>query len=120
MRKISITPAVVSTVVILVSLFILSSYRGTSVSAISGYQVVDQYSPVNNTNPKQVTCNCPTGKVAVGAGWSAEDNTGAILEGQATYFQPSYDGKSWLVNAKNLSTFSPNWKLHVRVLCADK
>lgn len=120
MRKISIAPVVISSVVVLASLFILSSYRNTSVTAIAGYQVVDQYSPVNATNPKQLTCNCPTGKVSVGAGWSVEDNTGAILEGQATYFQPSYDGKSWLVNAKKLSTFSPNWKLHVRVLCADR
>jgi len=88
-------------------------------SSISGYEVVTAESPLDNTSTKQLQVTCPGNKFAIGAGWSVEDPTSAILEGEATYFQPSYDGKSWLVNAKNNSTFAPNWKLRVRCLCAD-
>ena len=47
------------------------------------------------------------------------DSTSAILDGSATYFEPAFDGGHWLVNARNNSSFSPNWKLRVRVICAS-
>lgn len=99
-----------------VSIFVLVSFKSTPTIQATGYQVVDCYSPLNSTRQKQLNCNCPSGKVATGAGWSAEDATNAILVGDCTYFQPGYDGKSWLVN---VSSSAPNWKLHVRLLCVN-
>lgn len=93
---------------------------GTSnCGAVSGYEIVTAETPVNSDVTKQLEIKCPGNKHAMGAGWSVEDSTSAILEGEATYFQPGYDGKSWLVNAKNKSAFSPNWKLKVMCICAD-
>lgn len=88
-------------------------------SAVSGYEILVSETPVNSDVTKQLEIKCPGNKRAMGAGWSVEDSTSAILEGEATYFQPGYDGKSWLVNAKNKSAFAPNWKLKVMCICAD-
>ena len=85
---------------------------------ISGYEVVVGETAVNNTSTKQLQVNCPTGKKALGAGWSVLDPTSAILDGRATYFEPAFDGSHWLVNAQNNSAFAPTWKLRVRVICA--
>jgi hypothetical protein len=85
---------------------------------ISGYEVVVGETAVNNTSTKQLQVNCPTGKKALGAGWSVLDPTSAILDGRATYFEPAFDGSHWLTNAQNNSAFAPNWKLRVRVICA--
>jgi hypothetical protein len=76
-------------------------------------------SPLDATVTKQVIVNCPGDKRVIGAGWSVEDSTNAILDGEVTYSQPSWDGKSWMVNAKNNSAFAPKWKLRVKVICAD-
>jgi hypothetical protein len=80
--------------------------------------VVVTESPLNATTSKQVNAACPDGKRALGAGWSVLDPTSAILDGTATYFEPAYDGAGWLVNARNNSTFAPQWKLRVRLICA--
>ena len=88
-------------------------------AAIAGYQVVLKESAVDATPMKQVTAQCPVGKKALGAGWGVLDPTGAILEGQATYSEPAFNGSQWIVNAKKLSTFAPNWKLRVRLICAS-
>ena len=88
-------------------------------ASIQGYQVVVAETAVDASPSKQLLATCPTGKRALGAGWSVLDSTSAILEGQATYFEPAYDGASWLANAKNLSAFSPQWKLRLRVICAN-
>lgn len=93
--------------------------RSDNCSSLSGYEIVMAESPLDNTVSRQVEVRCPGNKYAFGAGWSVEDPTNAILEGQATHFQLSYDGKGYLVNAKNNSTFSPTWKLRVRCICAD-
>lgn len=86
---------------------------------LSGYEVVVGETAVDVTPDKQLQVDCPAGKKATGAGWSALDSTGAILQGRATYFQPAFDGSHWLVNASNDSGFEPNWKLRVRVVCVD-
>ncbi len=83
----------------------------------SCYTVVVGESPVDNVSSKQLQIDCPEGSRALGAGWSVLDNTGAILDGQATYFQPSYDGSGWLTNATNQSGFASEWKLRVRLTC---
>lgn len=88
-------------------------------AALSGYEVVTMQTPVNSDPMKQLEIKCPEGKYATGAGWSVEDSTSAILDGTATYFQPGYDGKSWLVNAKNNSAFAPKWKLRLTCMCAN-
>ncbi len=84
----------------------------------TGYQIVVGETAVNNTSQKQLTVKCPYGKKATGAGWSVLDPTSAILEGESTYSEPTFDGSAWMVNAKNRSTFAPNWKLRVRLICA--
>jgi len=88
-------------------------------AGVSGYQIVVGESPLNNSASKQLRVDCPAGKKALGAGWSVLDSTSAILDGSATYFEPAFDGGHWLVNARNNSSFSPNWKLRVRVICAS-
>jgi hypothetical protein len=85
---------------------------------ISGYEVVLEESALTSINFQQLIVSCPAGKKALGAGWSVLDPTSAILDGQATASIPAYDGSSWLVNAKNNSTFAPGWKLRVQVVCA--
>ena len=85
---------------------------------VTEYEVVVGETVVNATTNKQLQVDCPNGKKALGAGWSVLDSTGAILDGRATYFQPAFDGSHWLVNAQNKSTFAPDWKLRVRVICA--
>jgi len=85
---------------------------------VSGYEVVVGETAVDSTPMKQLRVDCPEGKKAIGAGWSVLDPTGAILDGRVTYFQPAFDGSHWLVNAQNNSTFAPEWKLRVRVICA--
>jgi len=86
---------------------------------VTDYEVVVGETAVNATANKQLQVDCPDGKKAFGAGWSVLDPTGAILDGRATYFQPAFDGSHWLVNAQNKSTFAPEWKLRVRVICAN-
>ena len=86
---------------------------------VMNYEVVVGETAVNATANKQLQVDCPDGKKALGAGWSVLDPTGAILDGRATYFQPAFDGSHWLVNAQNKSTFAPEWKLRVRVICAN-
>ena len=88
-------------------------------SGVSGYEVVVGETAVDNTAAKQLRVDCPAGKKTLGAGWSVLDSTSAILEGQATYSEPAFDGGHWLTNAKNNSAFSPNWKLRLRVICAS-
>lgn len=88
-------------------------------SGVSGYEVVVGETAVDNTTVKQLRVDCPAGKKTLGAGWSVLDPTSAILEGQATYSEPAFDGSHWLANAKNNSTFAPSWKLRLRVICAS-
>ena len=85
---------------------------------VAGYEVVMQETAVEPGPTKQLRVLCPDGKSALGAGWSVEDPTSAILDGTATHFQAEYDGGGYLVNARNNSAFEPNWKLRVRVMCA--
>ncbi len=91
----------------------------TCPSGVSGYEVVVAESPLDNSPTKQLQAFCPDGKKVLSAGWSVLDSTSAILDGVATYSEPSYDGTHWMVNAKNNSTFSPDWKLRIRCICAD-
>ena len=85
---------------------------------VADYEVVVGETAVDATASKQLQVDCPEDKKALGAGWSVLDPTGAILDGRVTYFQPAFDGSHWLVNAQNQSTFAPDWKLRVRVICA--
>ena len=91
----------------------------TCPKGLSGYEVIVAESPLDNSVTKQLKAFCPEGKRVLSAGWSVLDSTSAILEGQATYSEPSFDGKHWMVNAKNNSAFSPEWKLRIRCICAD-
>jgi len=88
-------------------------------SPVGGYEIKVVESNLDDVAFKQVTVDCPKDKRALGAGWSVVDSTNAILDGSATFFQPSFDGKSWMVNAKNNSGFARNWKLRVSCICAD-
>jgi len=88
-------------------------------SGVSGYEVVVGETAADSAPLKQLRVDCPDGKKTLGAGWSVLDSTSAILEGQATYFEPAFDGSHWLVNAKNNSSFATDWKLRLRVICAS-
>jgi hypothetical protein len=55
----------------------------------------------------------------LGAGFGVLDDTSAILDGIATYSEPSWDGSSWLTNARKLSAFTNDWKLRVSIVCAN-
>jgi hypothetical protein len=90
-----------------------------TVQAITGYQVVTAETAVTRGVSKQLSVSCPAGLRALGAGWAALDPTRVILRGVATYFEPSFDGTSWLVNAKSTGSFQRRWKLEVRVLCGS-
>jgi hypothetical protein len=90
----------------------------TSETGLACYSIIVGETAVDSTPSKQLQVDCPEGMRALGAGWSVLDETSAILEGQATYFEPSYDGKHWLTNAKNESAFASNWKLRVRLICS--
>lgn len=96
-----------------------SSVETTGATAISGYEIVIGETAVDNTTEKQLQVDCPGSKKALGAGWSALDDTDAILDGTASYFEPAIDGTHWLVNAQNNSAFTSLWKLRMRVICAD-
>ena len=85
---------------------------------VDGYQIAMEETGVDAFPVKQLQVSCPDGKNALGAGWAVLDGTSAILDGRATTFQPASDGSYWLVNAVNDSTFEPNWKLRVWVICA--
>ncbi len=87
-------------------------------SALTGYEVVPFETAVDSVAGKQLQMSCPAGKKALGAGWSVLDSTNIILEGEALYFGPSYDGSGWLVNARNTSSFASSWKLKGQLLCA--
>ncbi len=75
---------------------------------VTGYEVVFDETAVNADVSKQLRVDCPGGKKALGAGWGVLDDTSAILDGRATYFQPRFDGSGWLTNAQNNSGFAPN------------
>lgn len=83
-----------------------------------GYTVVQIESPVSSLSSKQVNGTCGQGLKVLGAGWEVLDSTGAILEGRATYFGPSWNGDGWMVNAELLSTFTNVWKLRLQLMCA--
>jgi hypothetical protein len=85
--------------------------------AAAGYEVAVQESAVGGEAAKQLALSCPAGKRALGSGWSVLDGTGAILEGRATYAEPTYDASGWMVNAQKVSTFSATWKLRLREVC---
>lgn len=88
--------------------------------SITGYEIVVVESNYDDSPQKQLQAFCPEGKKVLSAGWSVLDETDAILSGRATHSGPSYDGKHWMVNAINTNaSFSPEWKLRLRCICAD-
>jgi hypothetical protein len=90
----------------------------TSAELLSGYRVVTSETPVDTTSLKQLEVACPAGKVSVGGGFALLTATGGVLDGKARYAMPSWDGASWLVQARQPTAAVP-WKLRVRVVCAD-
>lgn len=88
-------------------------------SGVTNYEIVVGETAVDYTAHKQLKVDCPSDKKTLGAGWSVLDSSGAILDGRVTYFQPAFDGSHWLVNAINKSSYAPEWKIRVRVICAS-
>ncbi|MEL6506953.1 MAG: hypothetical protein AAGL18_08455 [Pseudomonadota bacterium] len=87
-------------------------------AGVPGYEIVNDETALDATAVKQLRVTCPKGKKAMGSGWAVLDKTDAILDGVALTNQPSFDGQSWLVNARNESAFAKLWKLKVWVTCA--
>ena len=88
-------------------------------TSIKGYEIIVKETTVNGQQMKQLITECPDGKWILSCGWSALDSTSAIMEGQATYSEPSFDGKNWMVNVKLTSAYNPEWKLRMRCVCAE-
>jgi hypothetical protein len=85
---------------------------------VPDYETVLVETAVNSTALKTLTATCPTGKVVLGAGWGVLNSAGAFLTGEAFRSQPA-NTTGWLVEASNLSTFAPTWKLRVLAICAS-
>jgi hypothetical protein len=81
--------------------------------------VVTQETPIGGEAMKQLQVSCTGGRKALAAGWGVLDGTSAILDGNATYSEPSYDASGWMVNAQKVSSFAATWKLRVRVICGS-
>jgi hypothetical protein len=83
---------------------------------LAGYQLVVATA---TTTPRdaQVQVACPKGTVILGGGFATLDDTGAYLEGTATAMVPSFDGRTWLVNGRNLAGVG-SWQLRARAVCA--
>lgn len=90
----------------------------TEQGILSGQQIVTGETSVGTAATRQLSVACPVGTKALGAGFAALDGSGAILDGIATYSMPSWDGTSWLVNAK-VTAGSPSWKLKVSLTCSN-
>jgi len=76
-------------------------------------------SAVDTINFRQLIVACPSGTRALGAGWGVLDAGSTIAPGLATYFAPSWDGTSWMANAKSLAPYGTAWKLRVTLLCGS-
>jgi hypothetical protein len=91
-------------------------------SGISGYEIVQDYSELNYNDHKQVIVYCPSGKMALGAGWAVlnEDNEYLIQwrPHDGVDSEPRFQGDGWNVNVRILEPPPEAWKLRVRVICA--
>ncbi len=111
---------IIATAVVAATAFVgVALAQATGGMGVAGYEVVLRESALDTSAIKQVIANCPAGKRAVGAGWAVVNNSNAILDGQAVYSMPSFDGAGWMVNARKLTTGAGAWRLQVRVICVS-
>jgi hypothetical protein len=82
---------------------------------VSGYQVVTKKSPADSQT-KIVSVPCPGGKKVLGGGALAFD--GGYPEEITIVGSYTTNGSGWMVIAKEISPFAPNWEVHVYVICA--
>jgi hypothetical protein len=80
---------------------------------ISARQVVTTTSGSNSDNLKQLTANCPTGKVPIGGGGGT---SGAVSGVAVRVTEPSNTG--WYVSALEVVANNGNWSLRATVVCA--
>ncbi len=83
---------------------------------LAGYQLVVA-TAATTSRDAQVQVTCPKGTVGLGGSFAIVDGTGAYLEGTATAIVPSFDGRTWLVNGRNLPGVG-SWQLRARTVCA--
>jgi len=83
-----------------------------AIEFVTGHSMSDPFSS------KQVNVSCPTGTQALGATWSLSEPNSTLVGGRASYFLPSFDGRSWLVNG-DLGLSGPTWQLDVTVACGS-
>lgn len=85
----------------------------------AGYSIISTQTVPVTTLTQQSTVPCPVGKRTLSGGFILFDNTRRqITAGEATYFMPSWDGTSWLVNA-SVESAKPSWSLQLYAVCAD-
>ncbi len=113
------TVAAIGVLALFASLSARAAPANVPARPIAGYEIVVLETSVDTAVLKQLIVSCPQGKKALGAGWSALDVTGAILEGSATYSEPLWDGSGWMVNARLSSGYTSDWKLRLRLVCAS-
>jgi len=78
-------------------------------ATVSGYQLVDQSSPFDDTSPKIVSANCPAGKAPIGGG------------GANFVFSPSLSLSELMPTAtgwRAIARGTGSWTLNVKVSCA--
>jgi hypothetical protein len=80
------------------------------------YTVVTTATGYTSLSQTQHSLACPAGSVTTGAGFALYDVDGNFQPGEATYFMPSWDGTSWLANAKSSATVP--WSLRLYAVCA--
>jgi hypothetical protein len=92
---------------------------------ISGYEVVTEYSDLDDKDHKQKIVLCPAGKKALGGGWAVVDWDNRYLISWRPHdgvdSEPYQSGTGWIVNVRILEpppTPGGEWKLRVRVICA--
>lgn len=85
----------------------------------AGYSIISTQTAPASTLTQQNTVPYPVGKRTLSGGFILFDSTRRqITAGEATYFMPSWDGTSWLVNA-SVASAKPSWSLQLYAVCAD-
>jgi hypothetical protein len=83
---------------------------------LSKYSVRSTTAAVTGTD-QQLIAACPRGTVALGASFAVLDSTLAYANGTQLASVPAFDGRTWIVNARQNWGLSA-WNLRVRLTCA--
>jgi hypothetical protein len=87
----------------------------TGLVGISGYEIVQQTSPVDATSPKDVTAACPSGKRVIGGG-SLTSGSGDVFASTDVPTDPAgWHARAWKVPGTAVTVV---WGVQVYAICA--